>query len=109
MATYLGSSVHQIFMVYEKYKLQVNIDRPVGTEMGYGLDGRRSFPGRSKFLFFSKASRPIVEPTSLQSNGYLRFFLRPGLEVDHSTSSSAEIKNAKVTLSLPYKSSRYSV
>jgi hypothetical protein len=46
---------------------------------------------------------------SLLSNGYLGFFSRPGLEVDHSPSSSAEITNAEVLPSLPHKSSWHSV
>jgi hypothetical protein len=75
-------------------------DSSVGIALGYGLDDRGS---RVRFLawagnFFSTtASRTNLGPTSLLSKwvtGALSLRVkRPGREVDHSSPSSAEVKD----------------
>jgi hypothetical protein len=64
----------------------------------YGLDDRGSIPDRGRGFFFSPL-RPdwLWGPPSLLFNGYWGPFpggeVRPGRDADHSTPSSAEVKN----------------
>jgi hypothetical protein len=60
--------------------------------IGYGLDGRGSIPGRGT-RFFSTSQRPhlLMVPGA-----------RPVRENDHSTSSSAEVKNDEAIPSLSH-------
>jgi hypothetical protein len=67
------------------------------------LDDRGSVP---EFVsLFANESRPALEPTSLLSKGHRRAVCsgikRPGREVDHSSLSSAEVKNAWSFTSTP--------
>jgi hypothetical protein len=58
---------------------------------GYELDGRSLNPSRVNNFIFSSVSRPSSLP--VVAGGYFPEIKRPGLEADHSSPSSAEIKN----------------
>jgi hypothetical protein len=69
----------------------------VGIAMRYGLDGRFSNPSSAKIFLYSTVSRPAVGPTQSLIQK-VPGALSPGVkllgrEADHSTPSSAEVKN----------------
>jgi hypothetical protein len=74
-----------------------SLDRSVGTETGYRLDGQFSIPTRSKIFTFSMASRPALGPTqppTLCVTGALTpGQKRSGRKANHSPPSGAEVKN----------------
>jgi hypothetical protein len=76
---------------------------------GYELDGRGSSLGRVKGFLFSIASRPALRPTHSLIPWVLgalsQEVKRPGREADHSSSSSAEVRNGGAIPSLSRKSS----
>jgi hypothetical protein len=73
------------------YCLKKSRDSSVGTALVYGLDDRGSrvrFPVGAGNFSFATASRTALEPTQTP----IRWVKWPGREDDHSSSSSAEIK-----------------
>jgi hypothetical protein len=64
----------------------------------YGPGDRGSFPGRSKIIFpLTSVSRPALRPTQPPvqwvQGSFPRGKARPGRDADHSSPSSAEVKN----------------
>jgi hypothetical protein len=79
--------------------LQERPDSSVGVALGYWMDGRGSI------FLYSTTSRPALGPTHPPIQWVLAV-VSPGvkrqrLEDDHSSSSSAEIKNGVAILALP--------
>jgi hypothetical protein len=70
-------------------------DGSVGTTTGYGLDGPGTIPGRAGF-FSSPQS-----PNRLWSSPSHPGVKWPGHEADHSSPSSAEVKNGGAVPPLP--------
>jgi hypothetical protein len=72
--------------------------RSVGIATGYWLDNPGSISGRGKVFFFSMASRTDLDPTQPPIQRVLGAFSlgvkRQGHEAEHSTPSSAEVKNS---------------
>jgi hypothetical protein len=83
-------------------------DSAVSIAPAYGFGGR-GFGVRVPVgvRFFSSPRRPDLStgPLSLLSNEYRRLFLpgvkRPGREADHSSQTSAEVKNTWIYTSTP--------
>jgi hypothetical protein len=90
-------------LIYVAFMFTGSQDGPVGTAMGYELDGRGSI------FLFSTAPSQALEPTpSLLSNGYLGLsqrVKRQGREADYLTPSSAEVMNGGAVPPLPHLSS----
>jgi hypothetical protein len=57
---------------------------------GYGLDGQGSIPGRGKTR---PGLRPIQSPIQSVLAAFSPGVKRPGSEADHTSPSSAEVKN----------------
>jgi hypothetical protein len=75
-----------IFGILSSVFLHERPDSSVGIATSCRLDGRGSIPGRGKFCIFFVASIPVLgltQPPIQWAEG----------EVDHSPSSSAEVKN----------------
>jgi hypothetical protein len=77
--------------------------------MRQGLDGKGSIPGKGKICLFSIALIPALGPTQPPTE-YLTMAIspggkQPGPEADHSSPSSAEVKNCGATPSFHHMSS----
>jgi hypothetical protein len=89
-------------------------DSSVGITMGYELDIWISIPGRSKRFFSTpQLPRPAlgpIKPHNKWVSGAISPGVRwPGREDDHSSPSSAEVKNGGAIPTLPiYVHSRHS-
>jgi hypothetical protein len=68
----------------------------VGVATGYGLDGRRSIPGKSKIFLFFTTSRLTLGPTQ-----WVPGAKRLESEADHSPPSDVEVKNGGAIPPLP--------
>jgi hypothetical protein len=73
-------------------------DSSVGRAVGYWLDSRGYTPSRRKIFLFSIASTPGLRPTQPPLQWVQRTFApgvkRPWHEADHSSPSSAEVKDS---------------
>jgi hypothetical protein len=82
-------------------------DSSVGIATGYWLDGTGSIPGMARL--FSTHSRPALGPTQPPiewiPGAISPGVKRPGSEADHSSPSSAEVKNGGAIPPLPHMSS----
>jgi hypothetical protein len=76
------------------------------TATGYGLDGRGSIPSRDKIFLFYVTSRPAVGPTQppiqCVPGAVSPGVKRQGREADHSSASSAEVKNGDAIPVVPH-------
>jgi hypothetical protein len=88
-----------------------NRDNSVGIATRYRLDCRGSIPGKGKIFLFSKASRPALRPIRPPIQwvpGTLSPGLKQrGLEANHLSPSSAQVKNCGAMLPLHGKFSRH--
>jgi hypothetical protein len=73
------------------------------------MDSRGWIPSRSKIFLYSTQTGSEVYPASypLGYRGLSRGAKRPGREADHSSPSSAEVKNSGAIPSLPHMSSLF--
>jgi hypothetical protein len=85
-------------------KVQAGVAQSVQW-LGYGLDDRVWFQARAGILFFATAFRPALGPTQPPIQwvpGALSLGVkRPRREADHSSTSIAEVKNARTYTSTP--------
>jgi hypothetical protein len=83
-------------------------DSSVGMATGYWLDGQVQFLVGLEFLLHSVqiGSRPTQIPIQWEQGTLFSGVKRPGSEADHSSPSSAEVKNGSAIPPLPHMSSR---
>jgi hypothetical protein len=76
----------------------------VGIETGYGLDGRGSITGRGKIVLISVTSK--TSSGACPASCPIRTgWISPRREADHSSPTSAEVKNGGAIPPLPHMSS----
>jgi hypothetical protein len=77
----------------------------VGIATGYGEDGQGLIPERGKIFLFSIESSPALGPTQ-PTVQWVQWDISPGVktpgrEADHSSPSSAKVKNCEVIPPFP--------
>jgi hypothetical protein len=87
--------------------MQQSRDSSVGIATGWTIEVR--FPERPVIFLFFTAPRPFLRPThrpmQWAPGARSPMVKRPGREAVHSPRSSAEVKNGRVILLIPDKSS----